>query len=331
MKKLIIFSLLITSSVFAYKRTGIDLGLRGGYREDKIVVKSTFDMPNTPSISFYDIKLEEMKSFKATGLVNLRFYGITLKGTTNYSWILSGNGNLIWPIMTGIENYFPDSPLDNLKGHLWDYFARAGYGIELYDSKFIVVPQIGYGSYNQNIKRPNISTESVIQTNFGIFPAILTYQVDASGHEFKTKWFGPHYGGDFIFDFKNNFEFEIGYFFHDLTYELDDEFIYFLSINFPSFGGVVDQQTNTEKVSMKDSGAYGHQIRGRVSYLLFSHWQIAAFGDYYYFKVSESKIKSDEEKIRSIGLPPLEINELTGESKAKRISYSLALELSFVF
>ncbi len=330
MKRIIILFCLINSTyIFGYKKTGLDLAIRGGYREDSIIIKSKFDMENMPIISFYDIKLENIKSIQTTVFANARFFGLSIMGTANYAWILPSNGVLTWPIMTGIDNFFPESNLE-IKGHFFDYFSTIGYGIQLYGSRFILVPQIGYGEFNQKIKKPKISDEKTIPTNFGIFPAILYFQVDPSSKEFNTKWWGFHYGLDLIFDFKNNFEFEIGYFFHDMTYELNDGFLYFLTIDFMSFGGIIDQEVNTENIS-QNQHAFGHHVRGKLSYSFFNHWKIAAFGDFYYFKAHDGKIKSDEQKIRKIGLPSLESNELIGKSDDTRKSYSAALEFSYLF
>jgi len=331
MKKIFILLSLITTSLFAsYTNTGFDIGVKQGYRNDKIRIKTINITDDFPKVPVYDSEYKNLKSYLTSVFINTRYKGFCVNGIINYGWILSGKGFLNLPVPIPGNPWFPKAIYSKIRGNVSDLIANFGYGIDLFHSRFVIVPQIGYGQYKQNIKRKNLSPTDFHSTTFGPFTALLQFQVDARHNTFKLKWHGPQYGGDLLLGITKNIELEVGYFYHYLSCRLMDKFIAYLSGDIPGFG-VLLNEFNYENVSMKKKGAFGHQIKARLGYSFYDHWKIAIFGEYYYFKLKKGTLFGDEFKRIWVGTPSIENSLFVTEGFTKTRFYSTAFELSYLF
>jgi hypothetical protein len=168
----------------------------------------------------------------------------------------------------------------------WGYL---GYSVNLTDNrtyKVVLIPLVGYGIDCEHLK-----THGTHETSEPSYS--MTSSIPCDEHMY---WFGPLFGGAFLFQPGGRLQFEIGYAFHRLHVRFFEKRRFGLSISDP-----VSETSETDKMKVKDKGNLAHSGWMRLDYAISKEWRWGLTGKMQYFasRILDVFVKNQETGVKT--------------------------------
>lgn len=317
--------------------TFLDVGVGGGYRQDRL----SFKIFNYGGFNTVFPEYKDLRSPVVEGHLRGGWKYFYLMGEADYAWILSGKGNFLIGVDTNpfgppFDQIVPFHYKNKNKGDLFDVFGGLGVVIPVWEKgekRVLIIPVGGYSYSHQSIKQG--PTDPLIDffpptINLGFGVDLASLSVDVSSR-YKTTWWGPFFGAELDVKTLDFFEFLFRYTFHSLEFKQIYNINTFFNLYISPVLAKSVFSTSNSKGRIHD--APGHKFYGKLNFIVFSWWKLGFSGSYLTVETKRKKnLEADQASqviFPALGTPfPLQFN---AEMEAKWHTYQVLFESTFSF
>ena len=273
MPRLLYLFFLLPISLLATDAFQFAIGM--GYRRDEAGMKFSAERQElyTEKDLLNGIELDLFLKFP------IQMVQITIEG--DVGWFVSGSGRNSATLQPPSLNAYQGTFNQSAAGFYADAMANLGYALG--QQGLQVVPQVGFGTFYQQIKHG--TNHPQLDSTAGV--ASLAYTLCQT--RIKRFWFGPSVGGDLLFRPHSAWIFSLGYFYYFLHF--DQRFDPFANLTYAS---PVSSQYFIWQKFRASTSAYGQRFAGKVSAQIAADWRLNLLFNAYLFSARGKSISSKQ-------------------------------------